>query len=515
MIRSTLVVGSMTMLSRLLGLARDILFARYFGAGGMMDAFVVAFKIPNFLRRLFAEGAFSQAFVPVLSASREQQSPEEVRRLIDAVAGTLGMVLVAITLVGVIGAPLLITLFAPGFVGDPSRFDLAVEMLRITFPYLLLISLTALAGGILNTWGRFAIPAFTPVFLNLSLILCTLWLAPIMTVPVVALAWGVLIGGVVQLLFQLPALHRAGLLPRPRFRWHDAGVRRIIRLMIPTLFGASVAQINLLLDLVLASLITAGSMSWLYYSDRLMELPLGVFGVALSTVILPRLSTFYSADQTGDYNRTMDWALRLVVLIALPASVGLILLAEPILSLLFQRGAFGSGDVEMAARSLMAYAPGLMGFILVKVLVNGYFSRQDTATPVRYGVIAMVANMLFNLLLVGGMVMMAYDAPHVGLALATSLSAALNAGLLLRGLRQRAIYHPGDGWSRLLLQVGGGIAGMTLFLFTTADWVHSGQEFSLLLRTGQLLGEIAAAVGVYSVILYLLGMRTAEWRESW
>ncbi len=476
-----------------------------------MDAFVVAFKIPNFLRRLFAEGAFSQAFVPVLSERRSTSDPEEggqeVRQLTDAVAGTLGGVLLLVTVVGVVAAPLLIMLFAPGFVGETDRFELASGMLRITFPYLMLISLTAFAGGILNTYGRFAVPAFTPVFLNLSLIGAAIWLSPLMEVPVTALAWGVLIGGVVQLLFQIPPLLRLGMLPRPRFRWKDSGVRKILKLMLPTLFGASVAQINLLLDLVIASLIAAGSMSWLYYSDRLMEFPLGVFGIALSTVILPRLSGQFATRDHDAFNQTLDWALRLVLLIAIPASAGLFLLAEPLLSLLFQRGEFTLFDVEMATVSLMAYALGLVGFILVKVLVSGYFSQQNTRTPVRFGIIAMVANMGMNLLFVGVMVWGGYHAPHAGLALATAVSSLLNATLLYRGLRQRGLYDPLAGWGRLLLQIGVALVVMVLSLLWIAPDPQFWQEAPLWSRIEVLGGEVVGAMVVYFSLLYLLGAR--------
>lgn len=479
-----------------------------------MDAFVVAFKIPNFLRRLFAEGAFSQAFVPVLSERRSTGTEQEVRQLNDAVAGTLGGILLLVTLLGVVAAPLFIMLFAPGFVGESDRFELASEMLRITFPYLLLISLTAFAGGILNTYSRFAIPAVTPVFLNLSLIAAAIWLAPLMEVPVTALAWGVLIGGVVQLLFQVPALMSLGMLPRPRFRWRDAGVRKIIKLMIPTLFGASVAQINLLLDLVIASMITAGSMSWLYYSDRLMEFPLGVFGIALSTVILPKLSGQFAQENHDAFNRTLDWSLRVVFLIALPASAGLFLLAEPMLALLFQRGAFTAHDVDMAALSLMAYSLGLVGFILVKVLINGYFSRQDTRTPVKYGIVAMVANMALNILFVGGMVLETYPAPHVGLALATAASSLLNAWLLYRGLRQRGVYQPLPGWS----QYGGklllALSAMSLFLYWSGGLFEAWLEQALWYRISLLSAVIGGAAAIYFATLYLLGMRSAQLRHD-
>ncbi|MDX5298372.1 MAG: murein biosynthesis integral membrane protein MurJ, partial [Gammaproteobacteria bacterium] len=358
----------MTLLSRVLGLIRDMVIARYFGAGAGADAFFVAFKIPNFLRRLFAEGAFSQAFVPVLSEYRQRQSLSDVKRLVDAVAGVLGMVLLVITLLAMLGAPALTAVFAPGFYGDDGRFELASDMLRITFPYLFLISLTAFAGAILNSYDRFAVPAFTPVLLNLAMIGAAIFLAPRMDTPVMALAWGVLLAGLLQLFFQLPFLLRLGLLPRPRLDYGHDGVKRILRLMTPALFGVSVSQINLLLDTVLASFLQTGSVSWLYYSDRLAELPLGVFGIAIATVILPSLSRKHADQAPERFAATMDWAVRMVLLIGLPAMLALGVLAEPLLATLFHYGAVTERDILMSTQSLRAYAAGLLAFMLVKVL---------------------------------------------------------------------------------------------------------------------------------------------------
>ncbi|MEO1898761.1 MAG: murein biosynthesis integral membrane protein MurJ, partial [Methylococcales bacterium] len=334
--KSTAIVSSMTMISRVLGFIRDMLFARVFGIDSATDAFFVAFKIPNFMRRLFAEGAFSQAFVPILSDYKEQGSQQALKLFIDRTAGTLALILLLVTIVGVIAAPLLITLFAPGFIHEQKQFDLTVQMLRITFPYLFFISLVAFAGGILNSHGKFAIPAFTPVFLNLCMIAAAIWLSPLMPEPIVALAWGVFAAGIVQLLFQVPALHRLGLLPSFQLGFKDPGVKRILKMMLPALFGVSVTQINLLLDTLIASFLVAGSVSWLYYSDRLVEFPLGIFGIALATVILPNLSKNHAANDPVEFSKSMDWALRLVLLIGLPASVGLLILAEPMLSTLFQ-----------------------------------------------------------------------------------------------------------------------------------------------------------------------------------
>ncbi len=419
LLASTLVVSSMTLLSRVLGLVRDVVLARLLGASAGTDAFFVAFRIPNFLRRLFAEGAFNQAFVPVLSEYRTKQRDEgsiaATKALIDRVAGTLGGTLALITLIGVLAAPLMIWLFAPGFGDDPQKRALAVEMLRLTFPYLFFISLTAFAGAILNTWNRFAVPAFTPVLLNLSLIGSALYLAPQFAEGrmAVALAWGVLIAGIAQLLFQLPFLARLNLMPVPRMAWRDEGVRRILRLMAPAMFGVSVSQINLLLDTVLASLLQTGSVTWLYYSDRLVELPLGVFAIAIGTVILPSLSGKHAGDDTQAFSRTLDWALRLVLLIGIPAALALAVIAEPLLATLFNHGEFSANDVLRSGESLRAYSAGLVAFMLIKILAPGYFARQDTRTPVKIGIIAMVANMAFNLALI-------WPLQHAGLALATS-----------------------------------------------------------------------------------------------
>ncbi len=497
----------MTMISRVLGLVRDIVIARAFGAGVGADTFFVAFKIPNFLRRLFAEGAFSQAFIPVLTEYKTRRSHEEVRGLVDHVAGMLGGILFLVTLVGVVAAPVLVMIFAPGFLQDPVKYDLTTQMIRITFPYLLFISLTALAGGILNTYGRFGVPAFTPVFLNLSLIGAALWLAPRMAEPVTALAWGVFIAGVVQLAFQLPYLRTLGLLPRPRLARRDEGVRRIARLMLPGIFGSSVAQINLLFDTLIASFLVTGSVSWLYFSDRLVEFPLGIFGIALATVILPRLSRDHAEASPERFSATLDWALRLVVVIGVPAAAGLAILAGPMLVTLFQYGAFGLHDVEMARLSLVAYALGLLGFILVKVLAPGYYARQDTRTPVRIGIIAMVANMVMNVVFVAPMVMLDIPGPHAGLALATSLAAFLNAGLLYRGLRRSGRLSLGPGWRALLWRVAAASLAMGALLAWGGGDLEQWGAQGWLGRVGALVLWVAAGALVYGAALWLCGMR--------
>jgi len=497
--KSTAVVSVMTFISRILGFIRDIVIARMFGAGLGADVFFVAFKIPNFLRRLFAEGAFSQAFIPVLAEFRER-GDEPLQDLIARTSGTLATILMLITAIGMLAAPVLIMVFAPGFVADPYKLDLAGQLLTITFPYILFISLTALAGSILNSFGKFAVPAFTPVFLNLALIGSAIWLAPTMDEPVKALAWGVFIGGVVQLLFQLPFLLGMNKLPRPRWGWRSEGVSKIIKLMIPAMFGVSVAQINLLLDTLLASFLVTGSISWLYYSDRLVEFPLGVFGIALSTVILPSLSQKHASKSTEAFSDTIDWALKWVFLLGTPAAVGLIVLAEPLLITLFQYGEFSSSDAHKASLSLMAYGLGLLPFIFIKVLAPGYFARQDTKTPVKIGIIAMVTNMVLNIIL------MMYLA-HVGLALATAISAMLNACLLYIGLRKRGVYTPNPGWilfsSKLLIANAGLLT--TLFMLMPAAEIWA--VWDVWQRCAHLSGLIAGSAAVYFVLLRLFGIK--------
>jgi putative peptidoglycan lipid II flippase len=502
--KSTIVVGGMTLASRVMGFLRDMVFARFFGAGAGMDVFVVAFQIPNFLRRLFGEGAFSQAFVPVLSEYRSQREEEDVRALADRVAGTLGVILFFISAAGILIAPALILLFAPGFAQEPDKYELATTMLRITFPYLLFICLVAFAGGILNTYGRFAVPAFTPVLLNLTLIAAAVLLAPRLERPIVGLAIGVFVAGIVQLLFQLPWLRRLGLLPRPRWGWSHEGVRRISRLMLPALFGSSVAQINLIVDRVIASFLATGSISWLYYSDRLLEFPLGVFAIALATVILPGLSRNHAERAPEEFSATLDWALRLAATIAVPAAVGMLVLAGPLIATLFNYGAFGEHDVRMASLSLMAYSLGLIAFTLVKVLAPGYYSRQDTKTPVRVGVIAMLSNIVLNAAIVLPMVHYGVTGPHAGLALATGIAAALNAGLLYRGLRRGGIYAPGPGWAwlagRLVLAnviMAGCIAWLAgdLSSWLGAPWHERALRLALCVGGG-LLAYVAALLAV-------------------
>lgn len=467
LLRSTVVVGLMTGVSRVFGLIRDVVLGVAFGPGAGMDAFIVAFRIPNFLRRLFAEGGFSQAFVPVLSEYRARCARREVQALVDHTAAVLALVLAFVTVAGILAAPLLVWVFAPGFAGDAEQHALTAGMLRVTFPYILFISLTALAWGILNAHRQFAVPAFTPVLFNLALIASAVWLAPWFPPEkrVTALAWGVLFAGLIQLVFQIPFLLRLKLLPLPRLGRDREGVNRIVTLMIPTLFAVSITQINLLVDTIIASFLETGSISWLYFSDRLFGFPLGVFGVALATVILPHLSAQHADRDGAAFNRTLNWALRWVCLISLPAALGLLLLAGPLLTTLFQYDEFTRYDAQMSARSLMAYMAGLPAVILVKVLSAAFFSRQDTKTPVRIGVIAMLSNVALNLILV-------FPLAHAGLALATSLAAWLNAALLLRALRRAQGFAPEPGWSVFFGRVGAGAAVLSLGLV----WLVPGES---------------------------------------
>ena len=506
---STLVVSSMTLLSRVLGLVRDVVLARLLGASAGTDAFFVAFRIPNFLRRLFAEGAFNQAFVPVLAEYKNAGSFAATKLLVDRVAGTLGFALTLVTVIGVAGAPLLISLFAPGFGDDPVKRALTVDMLRVTFPYLFFIALTAFSGSILNTWGRFAVPAFTPVLLNISLIAAALFATPFFVdgEKAKALAWGVLVAGVVQLLFQLPFLARIGLMPAPKVAWQDSGVRKILALMAPAIFGVSVSQINLLLDTVLASLLETGSVTWLYYADRLTELPLGIFAIAIGTVILPSLSRTHAAQSPQAFSQMLDWGMRLVLLVGVPAALAMAVIAEPLLSTLFRYGEFSGHDVAQAARALTAYSVGVVAFMLIKVVAPGYFARQDTKTPVKIGIIAMVANMVFNLILV-------WEWRHAGLALATSLSAWLNAWLLWRGLKVAGIYQPAAGWRGYLLKLllaGGAMSAVIVWLTRQyAVWVD-GLAWQ---RAVFMLLVVLAGALVYFAGLALLGVKPRHFRRG-
>jgi putative peptidoglycan lipid II flippase len=515
LLRALATVSSITFVSRILGFIRDMLIARLFGAGLETDAFFVAFRIPNLLRRLFAEGAFSQAFVPVLSEYRTRRGEAETKLLVDRTATVLAFALFLVSVLGVIAAPIVIYISAPGFAASPEKFDLTVAMLRVTFPYILFISLVSLAGGILNTWSRFAIPAFTPSLLNLSFIFGALFFAPYFEPSVMVLAWAVFTGGVLQLALQVPALARIGMLPRPRFEPSDPGVRRILVLMAPAVLGVSVAQISLLINTIIASFLGDGPVSWLSFADRLMEFPNGLLGVALGTVLLPTLSRYHAQGSHEEYSNLLDWGLRLIFLLVTPAAVALALLAVPLVATLFHYGQFGEHDVSMTRQALVAYSAGLLGLILVKVLAPGFYARQNIATPVRIAVLTLVATQAMNAIFVvslvhGGLQARTGIAPHAGLALAIGLAACLNAGLLYRKLRQHGIYAPQPGWGIFTLKVAAAVAAMTLVLWMSMGETHWWLNARSWNKVAAISGLVALGGATYFLSLWLLGFRVDD-----
>jgi putative peptidoglycan lipid II flippase len=503
LLKALATVSSMTLLSRILGFVRDAVIARVFGAGLMTDAFFVAFKIPNLLRRLFAEGAFSQAFVPILGEYKNRRGEAATRALVDRVAAFLTLALVVVTAMGVLAAPVIVAVSAPGFAATPEKFTLTVDLLRIVFPYILFIALTAGAGGILNTWSRFAVPAFTPVLLNLSFIGFALFAAPWFDPPIKALAWAVFCGGVLQLAFQLPFLARIGMLPRLRLDFRDEGVRRVLKQMVPAVFGVSVGQVSLLINTIFASFLITGSVTWLYFADRLMEFPAGMLGVALGTILLPSLAKCHAEQSVQAYSELLDWGLRLTLLLAVPAAAALALLAVPLVTTLFHYGAFTATDVINTRNAVLAYSIGLVGLIAVKVLAPGFYARQDIRTPVKIAVITLVATQVMNLLLI-------WELRHAGLALAISLGACLNAGLLLRGLRRQAIYMPQPGWSIFIFKLA-----LAVYVMGAVLWLLSGNATSWLAsgaleRIGRLALLVLAGGGTYFTTLWLLGFRLRD-----
>ena len=506
LLRALATVSGMTLLSRILGFVRDFVIARAFGAGIATDAFFVAFRLPNLLRRMFAEGAFSQAFVPILAEYRNRQGPEEAHLLVNRVATALGLAVTGVSVLGILASPWIIQVTAPGFAVNPDKFTLTVELTRITFPYILFMSLVALAGGVLNTWSRFAIPAFTPVLLNLSFIGMALFAAPYFDPPVLALGWAVFIGGVLQLMLQLRPLARIGLLPRFDLKLSDPGVRRIARLMGPAMLGVSVSQVSLIINTVFASFLPSGSVSWLYYADRLMEFPAGLLGAALGTILLPSLSKLHADEQPEAFSSLLDWGLRLTLMLTLPAALALALLAVPLISTLFQHGVFTPADVMQTRLALIAYSVGLAGLILVKILAPGFYARQDIRTPVKIALLTLAATQLMNL---------AFIVPlqHAGLALSIGLASLLNAGLLYRGLRQRGVYRPQPAWGRFWLRLAGGLVVLgTVLWFGRGDdawWLAEGG----LARVLRLSAVVAAGVVAYFATLLALGFRPRDFRR--
>jgi putative peptidoglycan lipid II flippase len=491
------------MVSRVLGYARDFLIARIFGASLVTDAFFVAFKIPNLLRRMFAEGAFSQAFVPILAGYRGTHSEQETRSLIDSVATLLFLALVATALLGMAAAPLIVYVTAPGFASDPEKFALTVQLLRVTFPYILFISLVALAAGILNTWNRFSVPAITPALLNVSFIVGAAFLAPYFDPPVMVLAWAVFAGGVLQLAFQVPFLARLGLLPRWRLDLSHPGLRRILLLMAPAAFGVSVGQISILINQVFASFLITGSVSWLYYADRLMELPAGVLGVAAGTILLPSLSKYNAQAKHDEYARLLDWGLRITVLLAVPSAVGLAVLAVPLITSLFHYGRFGVEDVWMTRQAVVAYSVGLVGLIAVKILAPGFYARQNVVTPVKIGILTLLATQLMNLAFIGPL-------KHAGLALAIGLGACLNAGLLYRGLRKSGAYTPAPGWAMFLAKVAAAVAVMALALWAVMGGTQWWLEAHGARKLPAVIGLVILGAVTYGACLFAFGFRPRD-----
>ena len=500
--KSTAIISVMTLVSRISGLVRDVVMANILGPGVLSDAFVVAFRIPNFLRRIFAEGAFSQAFVPVFSELTEQNTLQ-AKKFVNSSAGILALVTFILSVLGIIFAPQIVSVLAPGFKSDPEKFAVTVESLRWMFPYLFCISLVAMSAGVLNTLNRFAVPAATPVLLNLCLIVAMLFLTPILDHAAQALAVGVLVAGILQLFFQIPSLLKEGFFPSFAIDFKNTAMRRVCTLMLPAIFSVSVVQINMFVSMVLASRLETGSVSWLYYSDRLMEFPVGVFGIALATVVLPNLSKKHAAGSSESFSAMLDWALRWVVLIAVPASLGLYLLATPLLATIFQHGQFSVRDVQMSALALQAIALGVSGFIFIKVLAPGFFAQQDTKTPVKIAVVAVIVNIVLSIIFVKSMA-------HVGLALAISISACVNASLLLIILIIRKSYKPQSGWLWFILRVAVAVTAMGFCLYYLTESPEIWFEKSFWQRVLGLALIIAAGVFTYFVVLLGLGVRPKQ-----
>lgn len=512
--KSGMIVSVMTLVSRVLGLVRDVVTANVLGAGAMADVFLMVNRIPNFLRRLFAEGAFSQAFVPVLSEVKAKHGDDAVRELMAKASGTLGLIVTAVTLLGMIGSPVLMALFGMGWFeaylsGEPEgeKYQHASALLKITFPYLWFITFVALSGAILNTYNKFAVAAFSPVFLNIAMIGAAIYLSPYFADASSALAWGVFLGGLLQFLFQLPFLAKSGLLVRPKWAWRDEHVTRIRKLMLPALFGVSVSQINLLLDAVIASFLMTGSVAWLYYSDRLLEFPLGMFGIAIATVILPNLSRQFATENHQEFKRTLDWSISIICLLGLPSMAGLIVLAEPILLTVFAHGKFTAFDASQSSLSLIAYATGLLPLMLIKVLAPAFYARQDIKTPVRIGIIAMVANMAFNL-------MLAPFISYVGLALATAMSGTLNAWLLYHGLIKREIYQCGTATLWLIAKAALAAGLMAAVLWWVSPAISQWQQMAFSAKAQQLTLLVGVAVPAYFGLLWLFGIRLNQLKRQ-
>jgi putative peptidoglycan lipid II flippase len=506
LLKSLATISSLTLVSRILAFVRDVLIARVFGAGMATDAFFVAFKLPNLLRRLFAEGAFSQAFVPIFGEYKNRRGHDETKLLVDHVTTMLAIILFVVTLIGIIAAPILVYISAPGFIRDAAKFDLTVQLLRITSPYIFFISLVAVAAGILNTYNKFWVPAFAPILLNICFIGGALWLAPYCDPPIMALAWAVFVAGIVQLAFQIPFLKKIGMLPAIRFSLKDEGMWRVIKQMGPAVFGVSIAQISLIINTIFASFLAVGSVSWLYYADRLMEFPSGVLGVALGAILLPSLSKCHADNNTAEYSRLLDWGLRLTIMLTLPAALALGMIAVPLLSTFFQRGAFDAHDVLMTSYALIGYSVGLIGLILVKILAPGFYAKQDIRTPVKIGIVTLIATQTMNALFIGWI-------QHAGLALSIGLGACLNSAILFHYLRKRGIYQPEPGWAKFFVKIGCAMLALALTMWfgmgTEQSWL-TGSGWERILRLSML---VAGGVAVYFAVLAVLGFRPRDFSK--
>lgn len=513
MLRSTAVFSVMTFISRIAGYARDTLQAGLFGAGPAVSAFVVAYRIPNYLRRIFAEGSFSSAFVPVLSELKQKGDEKALQDFLDHIAGALLAVVVIVSGLGILLAPWIAKLFLLFASADSQTVPLAADMLRITFPYLTFISMTALAGAVLNSFRHFGLPALTPVLHNLAMIAAMLLLAGYLEVPEQALAWGVFVAGILQLLVLWPAMGRLGLRPRLKFNFRHEGVRRVSKLMLPTIFSSSVAQVNVLVGTMFASLLVPAAQSWLYYSDRLTELPLGLFGVAIGTVILPQLSRHYSDADAAGYSKALDWGLRMVLLVGMPAALGLALLSEPLTAALFRHGKFTEEDTRMVGYALTAMSLGIPTFMLSKVLLPAFYARQDTKTPMRAAILTVVANVLLTIAFVTPLWMADIKAAHVGIAAATALAGVLNAALLWRYLRRQGLYSAEPGWGRWLLRILVGLLAMTAVVIAMRNWVGEWVVLPMLWRWIWLLAAVGAGAAAYGVALLAMGLRPRHLRH--
>ena len=503
LLKSLAAVSSMTLFSRVLGFARDAIVARVFGAGLATDAFFVAFKLPNLLRRIFAEGAFSQAFVPILAEYKSKQGEDATRVFVAYVSGLLTLVLAIVTIAGMLAAPWVIMVTAPGFADTADKFALTTQLLKITFPYILLISLASLVGAILNTWNRFSVPAFAPTLLNVSMIGFALFAAPLFHPPVLALAWAVTVGGVLQLFYQLPHLKKIGMLVLPRISLRDEGSLRVVKQMGPAILGVSVSQISLIINTIFASFLASGSVSWMYYADRLMEFPSGILGVALGTILLPSLSRSFASGNHDEYCRLMDWGLRLCFLLALPSAVALGILAKPLTVSLFQYGKFSATDAMMTQKALVAYSVGLMGLIVVKVLAPGFYSRQDIKTPVKIAIVTLIMTQLMNLAFIGPL-------KHAGLALSIGLAACINASLLYWQLRKQKIFTPQPGWQGFLLRLVIAVVVMAAALLGVLSVMPEWSQGTMAWRLLRLMAVVAVGGIAYFATLALLGFKVKE-----